>query len=121
MPDVQCCGRSTALVGGERIYPHRPDLSGLKFYLCEKCGAYTGCHKGTDKPKGTPANKELREARMRAHAAFDPIWRYGKMSRREAYKWLAEAVGFDGKLHIGFSGVEMCNRIVEACQEKRNA
>lgn len=29
------------------------------------------------------------QARMAAHAAFDPLWKSGRMTRNEAYKWLS--------------------------------
>jgi len=54
-------------------------------YLCRSCDAYVGVHKGTDKPKGRLANAELREYKKKAHSAFDPLWRFGGMMRRQAY------------------------------------
>ena len=77
----ECCGSPAKLVMGGRIYPHRIDLHELYFYLCESCGAYVGCHGKTKRAKGTPAGPELRAARMRAHAAFDPLWKTGSRSR----------------------------------------
>lgn len=95
------CGNAASLVGGERIYPHRPDLFSKKFYLCD-CGAYCGCHPGSMKPLGFPCGPATRRARSAAHEAFDPIWRDQMMSRSDAYKWLAETTGIDPeKCHIG--------------------
>lgn len=56
------------------------------------------------------ANKPTREARKRAHAAFDPLWKSGQMKRGEAYKWLSEKLG--KQIHIGESDVETCNRVI---------
>ena len=39
-----CLNRAN-LVSGKQVYPHRPDLYALKFWLCEPCDAYIGCHK----------------------------------------------------------------------------
>ena len=100
-PNCIECGRKARLVGGQRIYPHRRDLYNLKFYLCE-CGAYCGTHKGTTKALGFPCGPETRRARKQAHASFDPLWKGGKMERREAYSWLAEQLNVDpDKCHIG--------------------
>lgn len=101
-------------VGGDVIYPHRPDLYGRRFYLCRPCDAYVGCHPGTTEPLGRLANAELRKARQKAHAAFDPMWKGGGQKRKEAYSWLASRIGVDVKdCHIGMFDVETCRRVVE--------
>ena len=43
-------------------------------YACMPCGAWVGCHPNTTRPLGRLANAELREMKMKTHAAFDPIW-----------------------------------------------
>lgn len=83
-------------------------------YWCKECDAYVGCHNNTRKPLGTMANKELREWRMKAHAAFDPLWESGKMPRGRAYRILANVLGSSGHIHIGESDVATCERIVAA-------
>jgi hypothetical protein len=61
------------------------------------------------------ANAELRAARSRAHAAFDPMWR-GAGWRTHAYKWLAAELGIAPEVcHISMMDVAMCERVVEAC------
>ena len=100
---------------------------------CVGCQAWVGCHpcktnkKGALKP-GRPlgrfANKELRQAKMRAHAAFDPLWK-AKMQREDigkgraraaGYAWLAASLGIDPvDCHIGMFDVAMCSRVVEVC------
>jgi len=73
------CRAAALLVSGAVLYPHREDLAELKFWQCEPCKAYVGCHRAGvghgdgSKPLGTLANEELRRARNRAHAAFDPL------------------------------------------------
>lgn len=116
---VNCdyCGNPARLVNGSVIYPHRPDLKNLSFWLCEPCSAYVGCHKNSKSkaaPLGRLANAELRKAKNRAHAAFDPLWKDGNMSRRRAYSWLAKQLGIKEKdCHIGMFDVDMCARVVE--------
>lgn len=117
------CNNQAQLIGGNIIYPHRPDLHRLRFWHCEPCNAYVGCHKGTTRPLGRLANAELRQAKQEAHAAFDPLWKfhtfkdgYQTMTRTMAYKWLAEQLEIEVTVcHIGMMDVEMCRRVVEVC------
>lgn len=110
------CQNLAKLVRGREIYPHRPDLNGLRFYLCRPCWAYVGCHSGTSKPKGSPANSELRDWRQRAHELFDPLWRSGAMSRHQAYDWLSARMELPvTETHIGMFDVERCKKVVEVC------
>ncbi len=124
MEKVIChyCGNETELVTGDVIYPHRNDLKNKKFYLCRPCSAYVGCHPNTDKPLGIVANAELRKAKSKAHAVFDPIWRNRKlMKRSEAYKWLAESLAIDrSECHIGMFNLDMCKRVVDLVINKFN-
>lgn len=121
MPDrareARClyCNIKAKLVSGKRVYPHRQDLRERLFWLCEKCGAYVGCHKNTNKPLGRLANKELREAKMKVHAYFDPLWRKEKrMTRKEAYHWLAVILNISyDKCHIGMFDIEMCDKALK--------
>jgi hypothetical protein len=111
------CGGEAELVGGDAIYPHRPDLARKKFYRCQPCDAYVGCHAGTTKPYGGLANAETRAARQRAHAAFDPIWKDGKVRRIDAYSQLAKALGIPvGSCHMGMFDIHTCKRVVEAVE-----
>ncbi len=64
---------------------------------------------GTD-PLGRLANAELRLEKRKAHAAFDPLWKSGQMTRRDAYAWLSEATGIDAdRCHIGMMDVSDCH------------
>lgn len=87
------------------------------FYGCleyPKCLAAHGCHRN-GAPLGTPATKEVKEARMRAHAWFDPLWETGAMSRSEAYRWMQTALGLSkDDAHIGSFDLETCNRLIDA-------
>lgn len=125
--EVKCpyCERHAELVGGEVIYPHRPDLGSKKFWLCTPCNAYVGCHAGDDgtRPLGRLADAELRAAKQQAHAAFDPLWSRPSHARarrrKEAYAWLAAQLGIGRKrCHIGEFDVETCERAIAICRER---
>jgi zinc-finger-containing domain len=73
------CGETPSRVTGRDIYPHLPDLHSLTFWLCV-CGAYVGSHKRDGSPLGSPAGRRTKDARIRAHKWFDPIWQSGRMT-----------------------------------------
>ena len=109
------CNRPAELVNGATLYPHRRDLVRLLFYRCEPCGAWVGTHRGSTVPLGRLANAELRRAKQAAHSAFDPLWKSRRMSRSEAYAWLAKALGVSlANCHIGMFDVEGCRAVVAA-------
>ena len=111
------CDKPAERVTGNAIYPHRPDLFGKTFYRCKPCDAYVGCHPGTTEPLGLLANHETRKWRQKAHAAFDPIWKTGRMNRKDAYRALSEALGIcEDNCHIGRFEPEMCKRVLEAAK-----
>jgi len=112
------CKNPAALVSGDVVYPHRPDLRAKRFYVCVPCDARVGCHDTSDRPLGRMANAELRAAKMRAHAAFDPIWKSGRMSRVDAYRWLARRMESE-EIHIGEQDIGGCSRIVVICKHLR--
>ena len=126
------CHQPVQLVTGTAIYPRRPDLASLKFHRCAPCDAYVGCHKPGDYtvisgnkvisdgalPLGRLANAELRRAKQRAHAAFDPIWQGRIMGRKQAYAWLAKQLGLAAdEAHIGEFDVARCGRVIEVCEK----
>ena len=120
---VSCpdCGSTARLVGGDVIYPHRPDLYDKRFWQCPQCpGTYVGCHPGTDRPLGHLASAELRAARKHAHAAFDPLWKSGRMTRVEAYGWLADALKLSRlECHIGMFSVSQCEAAIAAVEARK--
>jgi len=117
------CQQFAALTrAGETDYPYYADYGPL--WLCAPCGAWVGCHKGTTTPLGGLANAELRAWKVKAHAAFDPLWqgkiRRDKCSKKNArtagYKWLAGQLGIDVKIcHIGYMSVAECQKVVDLC------
>lgn len=122
--DVRCeyCNRQAERVTGKAIYPHRPDLHQKSFWRCQPCAAYVGCHPGTWTPLGRLANAALRRAKSAAHAAFDPLWKTKRMSRSDAYGWLAAELGISkANCHIGMFDLETCQRVVSVCAARAEA
>lgn len=132
-PPVICieCGATAELVKGDVVYPHRTDLHAKWFWRCQ-CGAYTGCHGDSKSPKGKPAGPETREARIKAHAMFDPMWKavarrdrcgYDR-ARGRAYVWLQGQMGMTPEeCHIGMMTLAQAQRVQELCepyQRRRN-
>ena len=95
---------------------------------CRKCEAYVGCHKGSRRALGRLADYRLRQAKVQAHAAFDPLWRR-KMektgctlqeARTRAYRWLAGEMGIKMEdCHIGMFNIEQCERVRTICATVR--
>lgn len=117
-PICPYCNNSAMLIDSSEVYAGRS--FGL-IWACARCDAYVGVHKDspTYKPKGTLANKELRVWRVRAHSAFDPLWRSlllePKMTRTEAYTWMQETLAISrDQAHIGSLDVEGCRRLIAA-------
>jgi len=112
------CGRAAVLVTGREIYPHRSDLYAKQFWSCRDCDAYVGCHRGTTRPLGRLANAELRQAKMRAHRAFDRLWQSGRTSRSRAYRLLAERLELTvDDCHIGMFDLATCERVLVVTKE----
>lgn len=110
MQNVICpyCGKPADFVDTAEIYHGK---SYGMAYLCRPCNAYVGVHKGTDKPKGSLANAELRNWRKAAHRAFDPLWKYGifKHQRNNAYAWLSKKMGIPiEETHIAMFDIAKC-------------
>lgn len=112
------CGQPARLVSGLIIYPHREDLKQKKFWQCQPCDAYVGCHApnigygdGT-RPLGRLADASLRSAKQKAHEVFDRLWMRQKnrgAARKRAYAELAKRMGIKVEdCHIGMFDVEQC-------------
>lgn len=143
-PICDYCGMAARLVTGRELYPHREDLQTVNAWKCDPCDAWVGCHRpgvrvqlngvpvisdGT-LPLGRLANSELRNAKQRAHAVFDPYWKvahdwmqhpafnktacYPGARRRVLYSWLAQQMRISiDACHIGMFDVDQCNQVVE--------
>ncbi|MGF7131966.1 hypothetical protein P3T40_003449 [Paraburkholderia sp. EB58] len=123
------CDRDAVLVKGTVIYPHRQDLYARNFWHCASCDAYVGTHRRNrklklngDEPLGRLANRELRKAKVATHAAFDPLWVSGAMTRQAAYEWLAGAIGVSSdNCHIGMFDLDACRAVVAAVELRSKA
>lgn len=120
----QYCGGVAVFVDSSEVYNRSYGM----IYLCRPCNAYVGVHKGTKTPLGILADKPLRQAKVAAHAAFDPLWK-GKIerdkcsktaARKAGYKWLADQLGIQRKnCHVGMFNIELCQRTVSICNATR--
>jgi len=88
------------------------------FYGCTewprtRCPGAHGAHPdGT--PLGIPASKETKQARMKAHDAFDMLWKQPTkvIDRRGAYKWMQAMMNLTTEeAHIGRFTIEQCEEL----------
>jgi len=95
---IYCCECTRAihpiLITGKRAYPHRKDLYHLPFWMCYLCECFVSCHPGTEKPLGSIASKELKQARLYIHTILDPIWQSGIMKRGQLYAKISRKLGY---------------------------
>lgn len=112
------CGLHAVLANGFQVYGRR-DLENKAFWVCTKCGDRVGCHPHTNEPLGYLANAATRAMRSRLHAAFDPIWRKGAMSRGDAYQWLAWATGIEVSVcHFGMMDLDQLQLCFDAIAKR---
>jgi hypothetical protein len=58
------------------------------------------------------ADRDTHEARKAAHAAFDPLWKSGKLRRGYAYKLLAETMGLTrDECHMKLMTAEQARKV----------
>lgn len=118
------CGAEVVLKDATFIYTSRKAKDYSKVWVCSnypKCDAYVGCHKGTTIPMGRLANARLRTLKKEAHRQFDPLWKSGLMTRKEAYKWLSTMLNIDlDECHIGMFDIKDCQRTIHLCRQQDN-
>lgn len=128
-PDCPYCGKRSVVATGAKVYPNRPDLSDGWYFACWPCRAWVGTHERSGKPLGRLANAELRSAKQRAHAVFDPLWKAKmrrdkvsqKVARGAGYTWLADQLGIKPEdCHIGEFSVEQCEEVVRLVEVIRH-
>ena len=104
------CGSPVILRSADGIY--RENSQGAMLYVCSRypeCDAYVKVHPGTNIPMGSLANHELRTLRRTAHYYFDQLYKTGRMTRQESYRWLADKICVPLKdAHIGHLGEYYC-------------
>ena len=114
------CGKPAILVDSKVVYQR--SYGPIWYCDCIKGAVYVGCHRNTSIPLGTMATARLRYYRKRAHAAFDPLWKNkrAKMSRTEAYHWLASRMNIPvEECHIAMFDEETCKVAERVCRHKR--
>ena len=104
------CNKKAKFCENKEIYGKNYGKSYMVYY-CKDCDAYVGCHNNSDKPLGTMANKELRKWRRKTHSILDPLWKTGKITRKELYFKISKY--FKKEIHIGSSDIEQCNKIIK--------
>lgn len=98
---IWCCecqaDINARLANGEEIYPHRPDLFELFFWIHDECGNYVGCHNNRKidptEPLGCIPNKTIKKLRGEIHKLLDPLWQSGKYKRKALYALLSNKFG----------------------------
>lgn len=105
MPALECpeCGSGME----PREGPHG------RYLRCPPCDISAGV-RPNGKLRGQPADRPTREARVRAHRAFDRLWMgLGPQARVRAYEWLAWQLWIPpAECHIGQFDVQTCERVV---------
>ena len=86
------------------------------FWACDTymiCGTSHGAAPD-GAPLGKPATPETKVWRIKAHEAFDPLWKSGEFSRSGAYEWLCEVMGkTEEEGHIALFTIEECQMLIE--------
>ncbi len=98
----------------------RRSVHNVLFWACDSyvaCGTSHGAHAdGT--PLGIPADAETKAWRVKAHHAFDSLWRLGEFSRNEAYAWLCQRMNMTrDEGHIGRFTIEECQLLIAYVEE----
>ena len=119
-PKCPYCGDLSVLTDSAEVYGGK---SYGNIWICRPCQAWVGVHKtdAYNRPLGRLANAELRRWKMKAHGAFDPLWKKACFSSRgAAYTWLAKELGLStDTCHIGMFDVDTCKKVTEVCPRKK--
>lgn len=110
-PICPYCNKTAILVDSKVVYAK----SYGPIWMCSgECEAWVGVHKNSPnfQPLGRLANAHLRRAKQAAHAAFDPLWKDGHMTRTAAYAWLRQALNKNRPVHIGFMDETGCREVI---------
>jgi ssDNA-binding Zn-finger/Zn-ribbon topoisomerase 1 len=117
------CGAPMLLRENRHIF--YPRGTPRKFYGCSNYPACLSTHAAhpNGEPCGTPGDRVTREARGRAHQAFDRLWdprRGGTMDRHQAYRLIARLMGMEEEqAHIANMSEQQCERLVNKLERLR--
>ncbi len=119
-----CCGCSAdvsaRLTDGREIYPHRKDLASLPFWKCDACKNFVGCHhrtKDRTRPLGCIPTPEIKRARQEIHKVIDPLWRSGRVGRRELYGMIAHVLDLEEYHTAEIRSVDQARDVYRAAKE----
>lgn len=113
------CNSRTKRVPGEVVYGHQGYRDVIICVKYPKCDSYVGTDKNTGRALGTLANRRLRYARKKAHAALDPLWISKNMSRNQVYKELSDLLEIPRQeTHIAMFDIATCRRVVLLCENR---
>ena len=118
---IKCpyCGRTAVLRAASYVYGDRAIERYV--YVCPRypaCNSYVGVHENTLLPKGSLANGDLRNKRIKTHKIFDAIWKNGIMTKAEAYRWMQYKFSLTSQqAHIGFFSEYMCDQLIQECEK----
>jgi hypothetical protein len=127
-----CHGRAVFRKFGQPLYPYSREFGPV--WVCPTDFAYVGSHPN-GLPLGRLADKPLRDAKIEAHRAFDPLWKdwdvaypdlktgsakVRRTMKGRAYAWLAEKMGLSIEdTHIGHFGIDQCYQVVDIIDRLR--
>jgi len=100
------------------MLPHtyKENSRDVMLYVCSnypEYDAYVRVHEGTNIPVGTLADQKLRSLRKQAHDNFNRLYLSGRMSRDDAYSWLACILQAPpSQAHIGYLSEYYCQRVI---------
>jgi len=93
-----------------------------KFYGCTRwpqCKGTHGAHPDGS-PLGIPADKTTKQARIRAHEAFDSLREIHGVKKPQAYYWLGAKLGIPfpmirDECHIAKFDLKTCEDVIRIC------
>lgn len=123
------CTLEAQLVYGDTIY-FKKELEHQIFYYCAECKAVAACKDGSDEPKTTLANANMRKIRAQLYALLDQLQaaklasseRKGqRISKRHCrdlmQQWLAKELQIDlGSCEVGKLTEDQCKRAIRVCE-----
>jgi hypothetical protein len=121
---IFCCGCQrdvdARLIDGREAYPHRRDLHDLPFWKCDGCRNFVGCHhktKDRTRPLGVIPTPAIKALRSEIHCVIDPLWKSGRVGRRELYGQIAHLIGVKEYHTAEIRTVEQAREVVRVSKE----
>lgn len=117
--NIKCpyCGSKALLRPASVIQGRTPPCK--EVYVCARypaCNTYVSAHQESHLPMGTLADKHLRYMRRRAHIALNRLWEEGRMTKKEAYRWLQVQLGLpEAEAHIAHFSEFRCQQVIDLC------